>query len=87
MFGFFIIRKLFDISCISDHVQPVSKPLSVVLAECGHFVVPWSGQEYSCGYLVCAGIVLHSPVLLRGHIGFNKMKHRNRLGISTLNSL
>ena len=39
MFGFFIIRKLFDISCISDHVQPVSKPLSVVLAECGHFVV------------------------------------------------
>ena len=39
MFGFFIIRKLFDISCISDHVQPISKPLSVVLAQCGHFVV------------------------------------------------
>ena len=42
MFGFFIIRKLFDISCISDHVQPISKLLSVVLAECGHFVVTWS---------------------------------------------
>ena len=27
------------------------------------------------------------PVLLCGHIGLNKMKHRNRLGISTLNSL
>ena len=39
MFGFFNIRKLFDISCISDHVLPISKPLSVVLAECGHFVV------------------------------------------------
>ena len=33
------------------------------------------------------GIFLHSPVLLCGHIGLNKMKHRNRLGISTLNSL
>ena len=87
MFGFFIIRKVFDISCISDHVQPISKPLSVVLAECGHFVVTWSVQEYSCGYLVCTGIFLHSPVLLCGHIGLNKMKHRNRLGISTLNSL
>ena len=42
---------------------------SVVLAECGHFVVTWSVQEYSCG-----------------HIGLNKMKHRNRL-VSTLNSL
>ena len=41
LFGFFIIRKLFDISCKSDHVQPISKPL-VVLAECGHFVVTWS---------------------------------------------
>ena len=49
--GFFIIRKLFDISCISDHVQPISKPLSVVLAECGHFVVTWSVQEYSCTVL------------------------------------
>ena len=87
MFGFFIIRKLFDIPCISDHVQPISKPLSVVLAECGHFVVTWSVQEYSCGHLVCAEIFLHSPVLLCGHIGINKTKHRNRLGISTLNSL
>ena len=60
MFGFFIIRKLFDISCISDHVQPISNPLSVVLAECGHFVVTWSAQEYSCGHLVCAGICLQS---------------------------
>ena len=41
----------------------------------------------SCGHLVCAGIFLHSPVLLCGHIGLNKMKHRNRLGISTLNSI
>ena len=87
MFGFFIIRKLFDISCISDHVQPISKPLSVVLAECGHFVVTWSVQEYSCGHLICAGIFLHSPVLLCGHIGLSKMKHRNRPGISTLNPL
>ena len=45
MFGFFIIRKLFDISCISNHVQPISKPLSVVLDECGHFVVTWSQQN------------------------------------------
>ena len=82
MFGFFIIRKLFDISCIPDHVQPILKPLSVVLAECGHFVVAWS-EEYSCGHLVCAGIFLHSPVLLCGHIGLNKTKHRKRLGIST----
>ena len=65
MFGFFI-RKLFDISCISDHVQPISKPLIVV---------------------TCAEIFPHSPVLLCGHIGLNKMKQRNRLGISTLNSL
>ena len=78
---------MFDISCISDHVQPISKPLSVVLAECGHFVVTWSVQEYSCSHLVCAGIFLHSPVLLSGHIGLNKTKHRNSLGISTLNSL
>ena len=84
MFGFFIIRKLFDISCISDHVQSISKPLSVVLAKCGHFVVTWSVPEYS---LVSAGIFLHSHVLLCGHIGLNKTKHRNRLGISTLNSL
>ena len=49
------------------HVQPISKPLSVVLAECGHFVVTWSVQEYSCGHLVCAGIFLHSPVHLVGH--------------------
>ena len=51
MFGFFIIRKLFDISCTSDHVQPISKPLPVVLAEFGHFVVTWSVQEYSCGHI------------------------------------
>ena len=50
-------------------------------------MVAWSVQEYSCGRLVCAGIFLHSPVLLYGHIGLYKMKHRNRLGISTLNSL
>ena len=56
MFGSFIIRKLFDISCISDHVQAISKPLSVVLAECGHFVVTLSVQEYSCGHLVSAGV-------------------------------
>ena len=81
MFGFFIIRKLFDISCISDHVQPISNH-SVVLAECGQFVVTWSVQEYSCGqfvvtwsvqeyscgHLVFAGIFLHSPVLLCGHL-------------------
>ena len=69
MFGFFIIRKLFDISCIRP-VQLISKPLSVVLAECGHFevtwsvhVVTWSVQEYSCTvlwyYVVSAGIFLH----------------------------
>ena len=34
-----------------------------------------------------AGIFLHSPVLLCGHIGPNKTKHRNGLGIYTLNSL
>ena len=87
MFGFFIIRKLFDISCISDHVQPISKPLYIVLAECGHFVVTLSVQGYSCGHLVCAGIFLHSPVLLCGHISLNKMKHRKSRRISTLNSL
>ena len=38
MLGFFIIRKLFDISYISDYVHPISKPFSVVLAEHGHFV-------------------------------------------------
>ena len=64
------------ISCISDHVQPISKPLSVVLAECGHFVVTnihvvtWSVQEYSCTvlcyYVVCAGILLHCPVFTQG---------------------
>ena len=68
-------------------MQPISKPLSVVLAECGNFVVARSVQEYSCGHLVCAGIFLHSPMLLCGHIGLNKTKHRNRLGISTLNLL
>ena len=68
-------------------MQPISKLLSVVLAKCGHFVVTWYVQEYSCGHLVCAGIFLHSPVLLCGHIGLNKTKHIKRLGISTLNSL
>ena len=63
-----------------------SKPLSVVLAECGYFVVTWSVQEYSCGHLVVQEYSC-SPVLLCGHIGLNKTKHRNRLGISTLNSL
>ena len=62
------------------------KPLSVVLAECGHFVVTWSVYEYSCNHLV-SGIFLHNPVLLCGHIGLNKTKHRNRLEISiTFNS-
>ena len=42
-------------------------------------MVTWSVQEYS--------LFLHSPVLLGGHIGLNKMKHRNRLGISMLYSL
>ena len=62
MFGFFIIRKLFDISCISD-LCGLFQNYSVVLAECGHFVVTWSVQKYSCGHLVCAGMFLHSPVL------------------------
>ena len=56
MLGFYIINELFDISCISDHVQPISKPLSVVLAECSHFVVTWSVQEYSCVNLVCLNV-------------------------------
>ena len=30
---------------------------------------------------------MHSPVLLCSYISLNKMNHRNRLGISTLNSL
>ena len=55
MFGFFIIRKLSDISCISDHVQSFQNHS---LAECGHFVVTWSVQEYSCGHLVCVGIFM-----------------------------
>ena len=61
MFGFFNIRKLFDISCISDHVQPISKPQ----AECSHLVVTWSVQEYSCGHLVSAGIFMWSLGLCR----------------------
>ena len=88
MFGFFIIRKLFDISCLSDHVQPISKPLSVVLGECGHFVVTWSVQGifmWSLG--MCRIIPATVLLLLCGHIGLNKTNHRNRLGISTLNSL
>ena len=31
-------------------MQPISKPLSVVLAECGHFVVTWSVQEFMWSY-------------------------------------
>ena len=50
-------------------------------------MVTWSMQEYSCGQLVCAGIFLHCPVLLCGHTGLNKTKHRKRLEISTFNSL
>ena len=34
----------------------------------------------------CRNIPAQSCVIC-GHIGLNKMKHRNRLGISTLNSL
>ena len=37
----FIKDFLFDISCISDHVQPILKTLLAVFAECGHFVVTW----------------------------------------------
>ena len=55
MFGFFIIRKLFDFSCISDHVQPISKPLSVVISWVWSF----------CGHLVCAGIFMWSLDLCR----------------------
>ena len=39
-------------------------------------MVTWSVQEYSCTVLV----------IMWSH-GLNKTKHRNRLGISTLNSL
>ena len=53
-------------NCLTFHayqtMQPISKPLSVVLAEYGHFVATWSVQVYSCGHLVCAGIILHFPV-------------------------
>ena len=71
MFGFFIIRKLLDISSISDHVQPISKLLSVVLAECGHFViawsmqnihvVTWSVQEFSFTVLCSPGLCRNMP--------------------------
>ena len=37
----------------------------MVLAECGHFVVTWSVQEYSCGHLACAGIFMWSLGLCR----------------------
>ena len=66
MFGFIIIRKLFDISCISDHVQPISKPLylvSVVIlwlpGLCRNIhVVTWSVPAQSC-------IIMWSPGLCR----------------------
>ena len=61
MFGFFIIRKLFDISCISDHVQPISKPLSVVLAEYSHFVVTWSVLEIPALSCVHPGLCRNMP--------------------------
>ena len=73
MFGFFIIRKLFDISCISDHVQPISKPLSVVLAECGHL--------WSLG--LCRNIPAQSSVIMWSHWS-QQTKHRNRIEISLL---
>ncbi len=74
---------MFDISCISDHVQPVSKPLSVVLAECCHFVVTYSVQEFMWLLGLCRNIPAQSCVI-SGYIDLNKTKHRNRLGISTL---
>ena len=76
MFEFFIIRKLFDISCILDHVQPISKPLSVVIAECG---ILWSLG-------LCRNISAQSCVIMWSYWS-QQNKHRNRLGISTLNSL
>ena len=78
MFGFFILRKLFDIP----------KPPSVVLAECGHIWSPGLCRNVHVVIWSVTGIFLHSPVLLFcGHIGLNKTKHRNKHGISTLNSL
>ena len=67
MFGIFFIRKLFDISCISDQVQSISKPLSVVLAGlwsaglCRNIhVVTWSVQENSCTVLLYYVVTLVS---------------------------
>ena len=85
MFGFFIIRKLFDISCISDNVQLISKPLSVVLAECGHFVVTWSVQEYSCGHLVCSQgscqmITYESQVTLQSQMASTSLQQYSMAG-------
>ena len=62
MFGFFIIRKLCDISCISDHVEPISKPLSVVLAECGHLV-------YAGIFMWPLGLCRYIPALSCVHPG------------------
>ena len=70
MFGFFILRKCLTFHAIRPCAAYFKTTLCVILAECGHFVVTWSVQKYSCG-----------------HIGFNKTKHRYRLGISSLNSL
>ena len=67
---------MFDISCISDHLQPVSKLLAVVLAECGHFVVTCTVQEFMWLLGLCRNIPAQSCVI-SGHIGLNKTKHRN----------
>ena len=62
------------------HIRPCAAYFKTTLCD-----ISWVWSF--CGHLVCAGIFPHSPVLLCDHIGLNKTKHRNRLGISTLNSL
>ena len=86
MFGFFIIRKLFDISCISDHVQPISKPFSVVLAECDHFAVTWSVQEFLWSLGLCRKIPAQSCFIMWSRWS-QQNEAQKRPGISTLNSL
>ena len=103
-----MIRKLFDISCISDHVQPISKPLS---SACRHYLLKsrpsqrWisigmqsakSKTAWKLSYATLHWQNSQKPFYiphgnadserLFSHIGLNKTKYRNRLGISTLNS-
>ena len=59
--------ELFDILCISDHVQPISKPFSVVLAECEHFVVTWSVQEFMWSLGLCRNIPSQPFVIMWSH--------------------